>query len=154
MINPILKYYMMYIPKEYIKNLLAKKTIPVLAWSIEYIDDKLCYTLKNEIYCKIFWMDLWYNYISEKYKSQYMIDNVENLDLTVSVMITRDLQLINAPKVIQNIVYFASTLERYKNPFRINISINAIFYIGICVFILVVILSATIFRNSNYTMMV
>ncbi|UOT91838.1 PIF-6 [Aratus pisonii nudivirus] len=143
----------MKISKTYLENLLEKKIIPQSAWSSKYINEKLCYMIKNEIYCKIFWLDYWFNEISIKFKNQNMINSIKNQDLTLPVIISTDLEFINVPKIIANIDYYSQ--PRITNtPFYINISLNFVFILSIVIFAIIIFTTIVFAKNSIYTMAV
>lgn len=143
----------MKLDKDYLEDFLKKDIIPSVAWSNKYYNNELCYVLKNEIYCKVFWIDLWYHNLHEKFKKQNMITNIENQDLTLPVIISPNLQLINAPPIIQNVNYYSG--ERItKTPFLINISLTTMLVICFIAFAIIILATVVFGRNNMYTMFV
>uniref|UniRef100_A0AAU8GC38 Uncharacterized protein n=1 Tax=Faxonius propinquus nudivirus TaxID=3139431 RepID=A0AAU8GC38_9VIRU len=130
----------------YLDNLIDKKVIPLSAWYLQLINNEECFTIKNQIYCIIFWMDLWYNVLINKFKDQNMINNIEKLDLTRPVIITSSLVLLSAQPIVQNIDYFSTKSKKKNPPFFINISIFTVFILIIIVYVFIIILSLF---NSN-----
>ncbi|UVX94939.1 PIF-6 [Callinectes sapidus nudivirus] len=143
----------MKLPVSYITTLFEKDVIPKIAWSTKYYDNVLCYVLKNEIYCKVFWMDLWYNYFAEKFKIQNMVNVITNQDLTLPVILTPTLILYNAPTIMQN-VYYYSTPKTDNSPFRINISMNTVLLLFLFVFVCIIAATIKFARYSIYTMLI
>lgn len=142
----------MKLSKTYIETLLNKKVIPVDAWFLKYFDGKQCFMIRNENYCRVFWLDLWYNVLAEKFKNQNMISQLENIDLTLPVILDSNLYLVNAPKIIQNIDYFSS--PRKQSPFYLNVSTFMIFIMYVICMVIIYGITMMFYKNSPYTYLV
>lgn len=140
----------MKLDKQYLENLLNKNIIPKSAWSSKYYDNELCYVIKNEIYCKVFWLDFWFNYLSVKFKNQNMIQTVKNQDLTLPVIINQNLKLINVPPTIQSIDYFAQP-KINDTLYRINVPIFNMLVIAVIVLVIIVTVTILFFKKSVYS---
>ncbi|QBB28683.1 Ac68-like protein [Homarus gammarus nudivirus] len=143
----------MKVPKEYLLSLIDKEVIPLSAWVTKYYNNKLCYVLKNAIYCKVFWMDFWYNYIAEKFRSQDMILHVINQDLTLPVIISEELTFVNIPTILQNIDYYARPRQN-NSPFKINTTLNTTLAAFIIIMAITTIMTLVFAKNSIYSMFV
>ncbi len=130
---------------------MSKKNIPLAAWSLKYHDGKPCYVIKNEVYCRVFWLDFWFNYMNERFRQQNMVTALQNLDTTLPVMISEDLHLVNAPKIIQNVDYYANPPSTVESPFYLNIKLIYIFIIAIISFLTVMFVTFTFGKNSVYS---
>lgn len=144
----------MKLQKQFLVNFLNEQVVPFSAWSIKYYyDNILCYVIKNENYCQVFWIYLWYHYLADKFKQQNMINVVENGDLTLPVIITQDLSLLNAPQIIQNIDYYAD--KRVTNThYKTNMSLNTILAIVVVLFLVTITLTLMFFKRSIYTALI
>ncbi|UHB41817.1 PIF-6 [Macrobrachium rosenbergii nudivirus] len=138
--------------QEYLKGLIDRKLLPITAWSYKYYANKQCYVIKNSIYCQVFWLDFWYNYLAEKFRKQNVVTFINNLDITLPVIITEDFIMLNAPPVIQNIQYFSEPVLK-ETPFILkNVSINSVFVFFIILFAFIIFVTYFFFKDSAYTM--
>ncbi len=143
----------MKISKDYLTSFLKKDVIPKTAWSTKYVNGKLCYHIKNPVYCQVFWLDFWYNELSVKFKKQNMIEYLENQELDLPIIITEDYILLNVPKPIQNIDYFSQ--ERLiKTPFMLNMSLNSVMLLTIISFTIVIVCTLIWGSKSRYSMII
>nr|WOZ57660.1 PIF-6 [Menippe mercenaria nudivirus] len=144
----------MKLTKEYIKQLIEKHSIPPSAWSRKYVSGKMCYAITNEIYCKIFWIDLWYNILSKKFKDQNMIERIDNLDLTKQVLIDEsNLNIILPPPIVKYVDYYAT--ERQKNSlFKVNINLNTVLIVALVTLMITALCTVVFGKKSFYTELV
>ncbi|UBZ25668.1 PIF-6 [Carcinus maenas nudivirus] len=143
----------MKVPKDYMISLLKKNIIPMVAWSTKYYNGLFCYVIKNPVYCQVFWLDFWHNYVLTQFQNQNMITSVENQNLTLPVIITNDLQFLNIPTIIQNIDYYASP-RLVSSPFQINMSMSAVLILFFIIFGLIIAATQVFAKNSIYTSLV
>lgn len=143
----------MKISKEYLSDFINRKVIPITAWTQRYRDGKLCFEIKNEIYCKVFWLDFWYNEIAPKFKSQNMISYIENVQLDTPIIITESYNFLNVPPIIKNVDYYSKPRTDHTK-FKINISLTFAFTLSILIFCLILIPTIIWGSKSNYTMLV
>lgn len=104
--------------------------IPFTAWIEEDINGSVCLVLKNEKYCRIFWITLWRNLLIDDFKAQNVFNDLKNVDLDRTVIINlTDGELLYAPPSINSINYFANLKEdEYlkSDIFTINTSLFSI----------------------------
>ncbi|UBZ25570.1 PIF-6 [Crangon crangon nudivirus] len=146
----------MQLTKEYLAGLLERNIIPVAQWSYKIIDNVECFHIKNPVYCNVFWVDMWYYYLAEKFKMQAMVTNLQDQDLTVPVILSVDLRLISAPISLQNVYYYATqtVTTAVATPFIINISSTSVLIISLIVFLCIIGVTFNVpaIRNSPYSM--
>lgn len=136
----------MYITKEYLNGFQTRTNIPATEWSLKIIENQTCFVIKNPVYCNIFWVDFWYHYLSPLFKKQLHFDSIGPQDLTLRVSITESLQLIQVPTSIQNIYYYGNINE--NTPFKLPFSINAIFIVGVLLYIIIYFIGLILLRKS------
>ena len=143
----------MKINKNYLESIINDGVLPKTAWTSKYFNNELCYMIKNETYCKVFWMHFWYNYLLPKYKAQKMVINVKNQDLTLPVIINQNLHFINAPKIIQNIDYYSNPRIE-STPFKLKITLDLVLVLTLLAFFIIIMATFKFGKNSIYSTLV
>lgn len=82
-----------------------------------------------------------------------MVTSLKNLDLTLPIIIDENLQMINVPKIIQNIDYF-SKKRITKTPYTLNISLFTILVMALITFGIIIFSTLTFGKSSAYTNLV
>ena len=134
----------MKVGKEFFNHL---KNIPKTAWTMERIEGKTYFILKNPSYCQVFWVTFWYHYFTNKFKTQKYITHIENLDLTLPVFITTEYELVNAQQIIENISYY-SELKEYKPPMFLNIKMTTLLILYL-VFVVFIVAGSLFYKKIN-----
>lgn len=110
------------------------------AWTEEFIDGKICYCLRNPVYCQAFWVGLWYHYLADEFRRQNYIELIRNTDLTLPVFMTENFEIINAEPVLENIVYYAELQNSpIRPPVEVPFKMLTIYITFVITFILLVI---------------
>lgn len=142
----------MKLTKKYMDQLLAKNVIPSSAWHFEIIGGTQCVTIRNPIYCNVFWMDFWYNF-AEVFKTQQMMPTLEKADLTRAVFITSELELISAQSSVESINYFYNLVKQIDlkpvGPYAIKY--NSFFILQIYLIIITIIIVASLFLSAIFS---
>lgn len=136
----------MILTKEYLVGFLSRTKIPIKEWSIKIIELQTCFVLKNEIYCNVFWVDLWYHYLTPLFKKQNRFISIGPQDLTVRVTITENLNLIQIPASMQNVFYYGNIIE--KTPFKLPYTLNTIMLYGLMLFLMIYFFGLIAFHKS------
>lgn len=90
------------------QNYLDSLPIPKTAWSNIMYNNELCYQLKNEIYCNLFWISFWKNIMPKYLQNQQHVKTILNLSLTDKVIISKNGYLYYLPNEIATIFYFGN----------------------------------------------
>lgn len=114
--------------------------LPSDAWTYEILDSSAYYTLRNTEHANVFWVDLWYKVLAEKFRSQNVVERIELLDLTRPVIVTDRLELVSAQPVVENIVYY-SGVDTDKPPPRLylNMTMWQVYVLSLFVFVTIAI---------------
>ena len=135
---------------DYFNNFKLRGIVPDSQWQNVIYNNTNCLVLKNPIYCNLFWLDFWLNYLGEKFKKQTVIFELPKQNLTEQVIITETGFLISHQYSLNSIDYF-SRKTQYKEPFlSIPINITTIFFIYILLLLIIVFPTITIFKNYAY----
>lgn len=112
-------------------------------FELETINNYTFLVIKNERYCRLFWMQYWKDVLNNKFKSQTNITTLSDGELRTKVIIDRaNGNLLSTPAAWNTIFYYGSFVATEIPPFSINLSGNTIILIYIVfVVIFAVILS-------------
>lgn len=118
---------------------LLSLRIPPYAWRYEVINYVGFYTLRNSIYCQIFWLQLWYNDMAIRFQQQNMIRAVDNLDLTLPVFIDENLTLHMAEPIVQSIDYYYTNATNNSTQFKLPVNMLTVLILFILATVITII---------------
>jgi hypothetical protein len=125
---------MIKIPSDFISSITD--SVPKSAWHCENLVGTTCYTLRNKTYAKNFWMAYWYKILQPMFKNQEIATVFESIDLTVPVIITKNMFLVKPPPVYSYLVNIAESSPDVPPRFIISLSgfdVIVIYFIGIII---------------------
>ncbi|QLI62440.1 Ac68 [Dikerogammarus haemobaphes nudivirus] len=132
---------------EYFQELLERNVIPTSRWRLKFIENEQCFVITDPIYCNVFWIDVWYHFISPRYLAQKYVNEIALPDLTLRVALTSSLKLLQVPPSLQNIVYYAS-ITNYT-PFKIEkLSLNTTMIISTLILLAILFFSFIFLRKK------
>lgn len=114
---------------------ISRLPLPSHAWTYEIINSAPHYTVRNADFANVFWVDLWYNVLAERFRSQNVIKRIELLDLTLPVVLTERLELVSAQPVLENIVYYGGLDVEEKPTLLLNASMSYVLLLSLVVFL-------------------
>lgn len=142
----------MKISAAYLNDLFSRKIIPLSAWSVSIFNDRECFTIRNSVYCNVFWVDFWYHELVRIFSRQKVITQLQKQDLTLPVIISEEFELLSIPTSLQNIGYYGNLTNNSLTPFRSPITAKITLFIFFISFLFIVFI--TLFfdniRNSAY----
>lgn len=138
----------MFLTQTFLDNL----PIPKTAWSNITYNNELCYQLKNEIYCNLFWISMWKNVIPQFLQNQQHVRTIVNLNLTDKVIISKNGYLYYLPNQLATIIYFGNgTINgTFDRPFFFEFPYNGFFIIIFCAILFLVLSLLSSFTPKTF----
>lgn len=85
-------------------------------WSVETINDKTFYTIKDPNYCQIFWLEYWYTIGRKSFQSQDFITFLNDGDLRHPVILDPvNGDILMAPQS-WNLIYYLGNVGDVNDP--------------------------------------
>ena len=118
------------------------------------VENRALYTIRNPKWCNVVWVELWDKVLQPMFKDQQMVTRIENIDLTLPIMVTEQLELISAQPIIESLVYYWNLKTNISDQPKLllNFTMIEILVATIVVFVIVAGLSLfvpLVYKNIN-----
>lgn len=88
-------------------------------FELETIEDNTFLVIKNQKYCKLFWMHFWKEILQPKFAAQTNITRLSDGDITIKVIIDKETGNLLGTPAAWNTIFYYGNYEITNPPFRI-----------------------------------
>lgn len=129
---------------------ISKLNVPQSAWAFEMVENRPLYTIRNPRWCNVFWVELWDQVLQPMFKDQQMVPRVENVDVTLPILVTEQLELISAQPIVESIVYYWNLKTNISDKPKLQINFTMFQILVVVIVLFVVVGSVSIFVPAVY----
>lgn len=109
--------------------------------------NKTYLALTNPVYCQVFWVNLWRNYLADRFAKQKMITHVAAINLDHTVYLDQHENMVLLQPTVQNILYYANHSDHVQPNTVSMFGMNAIVYLIMGIALIVVFIVVMVWRD-------